>query len=105
MHIARFCVGRHGATAATDRNIGTVAAFLFMRAQKSLEAFSDSLSPCFFATINVSRRLPWRTSKARARVKRAVRTDRVGVTAMNLARTHVDAVGRREPALPCLVAE
>ena len=57
------------------------------------------------AAVDVARRGGWLAGEPRARIDRPIRAERVRVAAVNLARTHVHAVGRREPALPRLAAE
>src|SRR5437867_12830337 len=104
MHVTYLGVRRDRATAAAYRDERTVPA-LFLVWAETLESLGNLLPPGLFTAVDVSGGLRVVAREPGARVERTVGTDRVRVPAMNLTRTHVDAVGRREAALACLVAE
>src|SRR5690606_14432422 len=86
-----------------DRDEGAVAAFLPGR--QLLEPPRGGGPIGVGPAIDVTGRHLAVAGEARAGVEVAVGPDRVRVPPVDLARAHVDAVGRREPALLRLVAE
>src|SRR5258706_11262783 len=104
MHLTHFGVRRHRASAAADRDIRTIPAFLFVRVQ-ALESLGRRLPPALDATVNMAHRRRRVTREPGADVERAVRANAVSVPAMDLAGTHMDAVRRREAATPRLIPQ
>src|SRR5687767_7220000 len=94
----------HGTAAAAHGNKRAVAALALQRAE-ALEALCGRTPPALVAAVDVTSRFGLRTGEAGTGVDRSVRPERVGMAAMNLARSHVHAVGRGEPALPRLRAQ
>src|SRR6185436_14608920 len=95
---------RDGTPATAHGNKRTIPAFLFVGRQP-IEAFGCGNPPRFFASVDVARRLTRVAREPWTGVERPIRSDRVGVTPVNLARPHVDAVGSGEPALARLVPQ
>src|SRR5678816_1304221 len=103
MHIAELRVCRHRTPSSTHGNEGAIAAFFFVRAQ-TLEALRRRTLPFVVRTLDVAGGLCTVAREAWAGVQRALGPNRVGVPAVNLARTHMDAVEGVEAGLARLFA-
>src|SRR5687767_7744476 len=94
----------HGTAAAAHGNEGAVPALCLERAQ-TLESLGGRMPPGLLAATDVTGRPVLRAGEPRARIQGPVRPDRVGVAPVDLARSHVDPVGRGESAFPRLGAK
>src|SRR5689334_10358033 len=103
VHVSKFQVGSGGTAPSTERNEGAVVA-LFPRRER-LEARRGGGLTAALIPVYVTGRVLCVAGKARAGVQRAVGADGVRVLAMDLTRTHVDAIDGVESALLRLLAE
>src|SRR5258705_801233 len=104
VHVALLCSGGDRAPPTAHWNERAVAALLLVRRQP-IEIRGGRDAGRLLASVDVADRLRDFAAEAGARIQAAVDADGVRVLAMNLARAHVDAVWRVEPALARLVAQ
>src|SRR5262245_34141358 len=97
-------MGSDGTPAPAHRNEGAVAALLLVGRQP-VEPGCGCRPPGLLAAVDMPRGLLGVAGKPRADIERTVRTNGVGVPPMDLARPHVDAIGRRKATPARLVAQ
>src|SRR5690349_9460343 len=97
-------MGGDGTSTAADGNERAVPA-RFLVGGEPIKTLCRGRPPRFLPAIDVTGGEGCLARESRASVKRSFRADRVGVTPVDLARTHVNAINSGEPVLPRLVTE
>src|SRR5919201_400560 len=90
VHVPKLGVRCNGTSAGAHRNERTISALL--PGGERLEFIGRSLPPAILTAVDVAGRQRRLARETGARVKRPVRPDRMGVTTVDLAGAHVDAV-------------